>query len=145
MELVTILPRSKGHGTRVKRVGDNRNQFWLYCIATEAGSRVRAAKAKVPHAIDRYFIDRLLVDQKWCCAVSGIRLNVPRSSLKFNRDPFGPSLDRITPTLGYVPGNVRIVCTMVNSAMGEWGLTNLRRLVFAMAPQIVLWDDEDFA
>lgn len=144
MLTVANEPQSKRVKIRAKRVNDNRDQFWLYCIATEKGSMTRATKAGVPHAIDRYFIDRLLVDQKWCCAVSGIRLNPPRSSLKFNRDPFGPSLDRIIPQHGYIPGNVRIVCTMVNSAMGEWGLANLRKLVFAMAPQIVLWEDGDF-
>lgn len=31
---------------------------------------------------------------------------------------------------------------MVNSAMGEWGLHNLRILVFAMAPQIAFWGHE---
>lgn len=153
METVIFEPQAKRDKIRANRRTDTRDQFWLYCIATEKGSKARALKANVPHSIDRYFIDRLLVDQKWCCAVSGIRLSAPRTSLKFNRDPFGPSLDRIDAAGGYVPGNVRIVCTMVNSAictmvnsaMGEWGLTNLRKLVFAMAPQTVFWNEKDFA
>lgn len=37
------------------------------------------------------------------------------------RSPFSPSIDRISPSLGYVPGNVRVVCWAVNSMVGDWG------------------------
>jgi hypothetical protein len=32
-----------------------------------------------------------------------------------------PSLDKIIPKLGYVRGNVRVVCYQVNMALGEYG------------------------
>jgi hypothetical protein len=51
---------------------------------------------------------------------------------KYRKDPFGPSLDRITPALGYVDGNLRVVCNIVNSAMNEWGTEALRELIAAM-------------
>ncbi len=40
---------------------------------------------------------------------------------KHNRNPYGPSIDRILPAKGYVVGNVRIVCLSVNLALNEWG------------------------
>lgn len=33
-----------------------------------------------------------------------------------------PSIDRIDSSLGYEPGNVRVVITGLNQAMGNWGL-----------------------
>lgn len=35
--------------------------------------------------------------------------------------PFRPSLDRIDSSLGYVPGNVRIVCLITNTGMLHYG------------------------
>jgi len=32
-----------------------------------------------------------------------------------------PSLDRISPTLGYVHSNIRVICHAANSALGDWG------------------------
>lgn len=35
---------------------------------------------------------------------------------------YSPSLDRIDPAKGYVPGNVRVVLWAVNASIGSWGL-----------------------
>lgn len=48
------------------------------------------------------------------CAVTGIEFNMTRSFRQGNI--FVPSLDRIDPTLGYVRGNVRVVCHGYNLA-----------------------------
>ncbi len=111
----------------------NRGDFWLYCVRTAGGSRARALKKKVPHSIDAYAIDKLFVDQKWRCAVSGVQLNPPKTETDFRVDPLGPSLDRIIPHLGYVPGNLRIVSNIVNIAMNEWGLEKLMEAITAIA------------
>jgi hypothetical protein len=79
---------------------------------------VRTLKLGLPPCdIDARTIDELLVDQKWRCAISGVALTRPATV----RDPFGPSLDRIIPSLGYTRGNVRVICNMVNFAMSNWG------------------------
>jgi hypothetical protein len=53
----------------------------------------------------------------------------------------GPSLDRIIPNLGYVPGNLRIVSNFVNIAMNEWGEEALKAFVEAYAAHMagVVW------
>ena len=65
--------------------------------------------------------------QRWTCAVTGIQLHneKPEGS---RRSPFTPSIDRIIPSGGYVPGNVRVVCLAANFAMNEWGDDVLRIL-----------------
>jgi hypothetical protein len=50
------------------------------------------------------------------CELSGIDLD-----LSPGRKPTSPSLDRIKPELGYVPGNVRIICHALNAGLGDWG------------------------
>lgn len=109
-----------------------RDEFWRYCGRAEASAKIRSARAKVPYAIDRYFIDQLLVDQKWLCAISKIPLTTPGSNEKYHKNPFSPSLDRIVPQRGYVPGNLRIVCTLVNFAMNEWGYDDFKRIMVAI-------------
>ncbi len=45
--------------------------------------------------------------------------------------PFRPSLDRIVPELGYVPGNVRIVCLITNTGMLHYGEAAFAELAIA--------------
>lgn len=45
--------------------------------------------------------------------------------------PFRPSLDRIDPKLGYVPGNIRIVCLVTNTAMLHYGETAFAEIAIA--------------
>ncbi len=62
------------------------------------------------------------------CAVTGIAFSFQKQHGAYRR-PFAPSVDRIRPTLGYVKGNVRLVCTMANIAMNEWGENVLRDFI----------------
>lgn len=114
---------------RAKWAQIDRSKLWRYCQAAYGQSAHRARRLNVPHDIDAFYIDELLVDQDYSCAVSGIVLEC--SSERFG-GPFGPSLDRIVPELGYVRGNLRVVCQIVNVAMNAWGLEALQTLVTAM-------------
>jgi len=91
----------------------------------------------MPCEIDAHAIDRLLVDQEWRCAISHVPLKAPGNPSAVQREAFAPSIDRIVPALGYVPGNVRVVCNIVNAAMSEWGLDSLMTLVDLMAAKII--------
>lgn len=77
----------------------------------------------------------MMVQQNYRCAVSGVEF--PLDPVSTNElKAFRPSVDRIQPKLGYVPGNVRIVCEIVNTAMNEWGEHSLILLVEQMATHL---------
>jgi hypothetical protein len=78
-------------------------------------SKERAKMKSVPHTLSRADIDTLMDHQKGRCALTGMAL-VGVDFGTGQRQPFAPSLDRINPDLGYVMGNVRIVCQMANMA-----------------------------
>jgi hypothetical protein len=52
------------------------------------------------------------------------------------RRPWAPSLDRISRHGPYSAENVRLVCCIVNIAMGEWGAATLVRMARAVAKNI---------
>lgn len=58
------------------------------------------------------------------CEVSGIPFVIDEK-----RSPFAPSIDRIENSIGYDPGNVRIVCHVANVAMNTWGMEPVVALV----------------
>lgn len=105
----------------------DRAAFWGFCMRTAI--RTRKAKGLAAGDLTPHDIDKLFVDQGWCCAVSGMRFEPPRGQ----RQPFGPSIDRIAAGGRYEIGNVRIVCNIVNMAMNRWGEEALRQLVSHMA------------
>jgi hypothetical protein len=105
---------------------NNRDQFWRFCAYTSA--RTRMVKSDARGELSAYDIDKLFVDQNWRCAISGVRFDPPGELA-----PFGPSLDRIVAGGRYEIGNVRLVCTIVNFAMNQWGEAALRRLVTEMS------------
>ena len=106
---------------------ENRVAFWRYCIKAAFAAQERAKKKGVPFSIDAYYLEQLMVDQGWRCALSDIPFSVKR------RDPFGPSLDRIVPSLGYVAGNLRFVNHILNTAMSNWGIEIVLQVAKAVA------------
>jgi hypothetical protein len=122
-------PRWRGESEAAELAKAARSVFWRYCERIPSLIRQRARPKGIPVAIDKHFIDQLFVDQNWRCAVSGIPFS---PSFKNRRHPFVPTIDRKIPALGYVPGNIRIVCSIVNSAMSDWGEDALLVLLDAM-------------
>lgn len=64
------------------------------------------------------------------CQVTGIPFTI-NSEKRFHSHPFMPSIDRINSSLGYVDGNVRLVCYCVNIAMSQWGEVVLEKMAKA--------------
>lgn len=52
------------------------------------------------------------------------------------RSACSPSLDRIIPERGYVPGNVRVLSDRANRLKGKCGLADLRRLAVCGSPEL---------
>lgn len=67
--------------------------------------------------------------QNYRCAVSGL----PFVSTDEKRHPFAPSIDRIDSSIGYEPGNVRVVCLIVNYGMSNYGDEAFIRMCRAVA------------
>lgn len=93
-------------------------------------ARHRAKSQGVPCSLTRHDIEEMYLQSGGKCAVS----KLPFSSLRAGHraSPWAMSLDRIEPRHGYVPGNVRLVCLIVNVALNEWGLHNLKRMARAL-------------
>lgn len=64
------------------------------------------------------------------CPVLGVAIT-PGSK----RAATSPSLDRILPTRGYVPGNVRVICDHANRLKGDRSVEELRELAEHGAPE----------
>lgn len=85
-------------------------------------AKERARKFGVPFSIDFAYLSQLWCDQDGRCDLTGHELQIDTVRRREGRfSPWGASLDRIVPKLGYVEGNVRLVATIVNIAMNDFG------------------------
>lgn len=91
-----------------------------------SAARARAKQKRVAFTLDGW--NRLSIQavlERGKCELTG---------LPFGKGPFAPTLDRIVPADGYVPGNVRVVCRLINAALGDWGKSTLRQAMSAWLP-----------
>lgn len=75
------------------------------------GARHRARRYGLPFSLSKEFVADLVAPMT--CSVTGIPLRIA-TGRKGGPGQWSPSLDRIVPALGYVPGNVRLVCHSFN-------------------------------
>lgn len=96
-----------------------------------AAARVRARRKSVSFELVDSDITRIqeIID-KGFCQLSGVAF-----TLEGPRSATSPSLDRIDSRLGYVPGNVRVICYALNAALGNWGEGEFRRIAEAWLAQ----------
>ena len=83
-----------------------------------SAARSRAGKKGIPYSLgvaERRSVESSLMSGR--CDLSGC---------PFGTGPFAPTLDRIQPARGYVPGNVRVIIWLMNAALGDWGEATLR-------------------
>lgn len=106
---------------------------WMHELAAQA--RKRAAKAGIAYSLTTDDLITLDLRSKRKCEMSGVDLDftIFRNG---KRNPFRPSIDRKDNAKGYEIGNVRIVCSIANFAMNEWGEQPLREFVVAMAAKL---------
>ena len=98
----------------LKYISSNTEQVKLYHIANKknnpqqyllAGARARAKKTNLPCTIK---IEDIIIPE--FCPILNIKLEINTSGYKDN----SPSLDKIIPKLGYVPGNVMVISMRAN-------------------------------
>ncbi|GLX91801.1 hypothetical protein Pfra02_43690 [Pseudomonas fragi] len=81
-----------------------------------AAARVRSRNKGHAFDLDSFSEELQGRIDKGICELSGVNFD-----LSPGRKPNSPSLDRINPELGYIPGNVRVICHALNAALGDWG------------------------
>jgi hypothetical protein len=78
-------------------------------------AKARARRKQLPFSITRS--DVVIAERCPCCGqIMGADIEIRGSG---NSDPKSPSLDRIRPGLGYVPGNVAVICWRCNQTKGS--------------------------
>lgn len=92
------------------------------------GAMQRSKIRNIPFDLTPEYLIELWHQQDGRCVVSGIPFKVDFSVKR--RQPLfnAPSVDRIIPALGYIKGNVRLVCYQVNVAMSDYGLDTFLNL-----------------
>lgn len=84
------------------------------------GARKRAIERGLPFTI-------ALTDIKVpdVCPVLGLKLEVAEGKVR----PNSPTLDRIIPSLGYVPGNIAVISQKANTMKSDAGVAEVRALL----------------
>jgi len=108
-----------GIGRGMKDLNADRRTWMSHIRARMRTCRNNSKKRGRPFTIAADQVFAMLVAQEYRCAVSGVPMEPVSGSGK--RNPWGMSIDRIDGSKGYEPGNIRLVCAMVNYAMNEWG------------------------
>lgn len=89
-----------------------------------AAARVRCRNKGVLFALDDFSEELQTRIDAGKCELSGVEFD-----LSPGRKPNSPSLDRINPSLGYTPSNVRVICHALNAALGDWGESGLAPII----------------
>lgn len=84
------------------------------------GARKRAVERGVPFSIT---VADIKVPE--FCPVLGLKLEVADGKVK----PNSPTLDRIIPSLGYVPGNIAVISQKANTMKSDAGVAEVRALL----------------
>jgi hypothetical protein len=87
------------------------------CVATRLIKRAQrgAKKRGIDFAITQ--ADILPMLRVGTCPMSGYKFRYTYGAY----DPYAPSIDRIDSNKGYVPGNVRVICYILNVGMNQFG------------------------
>jgi len=88
------------------------------------GARDRASRRGIDCDITVDHLKELWVKQDGLCAISGL----PMSHIIFcGRVPTNVSVDRINSRMGYVVGNIQLVCMAINQMKSDLGMEDLLR------------------
>lgn len=117
----------RGQNAERLRAASTQRRLTKRAMCLVAAARIRSRKKGILFALtDADTLALQAAIDRGVCQLSGVPL-----TLRGPRSATSPSLDRIVPALGYIGGNVRIVCHALNAGMGDWGEDELRRIAEA--------------
>jgi hypothetical protein len=87
-----------------------------------------AKKRSIPFELSKDEYRQIVARANGHCEVTGVVFELTISG-SADRRPFAPSLDRIDSSGHYTAGNCRLVCGIVNAALGAWGEDIFWRMV----------------
>lgn len=108
----------------LSHMGMNKNELDQYFHGIERGARQRAKAAGRIYKLPKYWGADKYVEQEARCALTGIIMRKPDARF----DPYGPSIDRIDSSLGYMPENCQLVILHVNLSKKDLGEDEFIRL-----------------
>lgn len=103
---------------RARRKRRSEDPVGQWCVVALHGSRDRARKEGCANTLTRSYIASIA---KPNCAIFNVPLNY-NAQTGGGPDDMSPTVDRIDPALGYVPGNVQVVCFKANRAKNNCNL-----------------------
>lgn len=89
-------------------------------------SKRRAKKKNMPFDLTKEWIIQQLETQNHLCALTQLPFLFEETENQLN--PYAPSLDRIDPNKGYTQDNVRIVCSIINLSLNEFGEETFKKI-----------------
>jgi hypothetical protein len=93
-----------------------------------ANTRKNAGRRAIEFSVTQGQFLLMVEKQDGICAVTGMEFDF-RPTAGGKKRPFFPSIDRIDSTKGYSAKNIRLVVTIANYAMNEWGAEPLFEMV----------------
>lgn len=92
-------------------------------------ARNRARTKELEFNITQEDIWNLWDKSDGCCALTGQKFDLTKWGGYGQVNPRAPSIDRITPALGYVNGNVRLITYHMNIALTDFGVNEFETLI----------------
>lgn len=89
--------------------------------------KARAVKVNCPYSDDIIADLQSQLPQENCICCGKALQWEPRKANAFNPD--GPSIDKLIPSLGYVVGNVKIICMRCNALKRDSSIMDLQRIL----------------
>lgn len=109
----------------IRRKQQNRGKKDLNRLLYERfhGLKDRSKRKNIECNIDESYLHELQERQNGMCALSGIPMTYYFDS---GRVPTNLSVDRIDPSLGYIKGNLQLVCMAVNQMKNDLTIEQLK-------------------
>lgn len=117
-----------------KKSGKATREWWVfpedvpgtYCTQLKAAARMRAKLQKVPFDLTTDYLISILPEDM-CCPIMGHKMHFYGTTIN-NR----PSLDKVVPSKGYIPGNVAWISLEANRIKDNATLPIMKKLVAYM-------------